>query len=240
MASLRQDMVVSGRQQAQLKRWMQLQLTTDSGDTGSDERKWTLKLQGKLMNGMSQEELEAGATTHLTSYFERIKIEFADDTYETVEWVKSTDKAGSNYDALEIARPFNSDKKVSGTMLLTQLHHPKRFRLSPVLQKILGFEVETRTSIVGALWQYIKSNRLQETYEQALSNPAETNYQQPIPMGANLQEQQSGRQRINANSELLRVFGQESVQFHQIMAKLSEHLFELEPLKIEFEIDPTA
>ena len=86
-----------------------------------------------------------------------------------------------------MSRPYTEDhKSISGTIYVTQVHHPKRFRLSPVLQKILGFEVETRTSIVGALWQYIKSNRLQETYEQALSNPTETNYQQAMPMGANM------------------------------------------------------
>ena len=39
-------------------------------------------------------------------------------------------------------------------------NHPKKFKLSPELSKILGFQYESRTKVVGALWQYIKSNKL--------------------------------------------------------------------------------
>lgn len=135
MASMRQDMLISGRQQAQLKRWMEMRLTVDSGDRESNERKWSLKLQGKLMNGMTDDELKAGAASHMMGYFDRIKVEFADNAYEAIEWVKSSDKAGSSYDAFEVARPYAEDglKPVSGTIFITQVHHPKRFRLSPVL-----------------------------------------------------------------------------------------------------------
>lgn len=38
----------------------------------------------------------------------------------------------------------------------------------------------------------------------------------------------------------MRVFGLDKIQFHQIMEKLSDHLFELEPLKIDFSIDPSS
>ena len=46
-------------------------------------------------------------------------------------------------------------------------NQPKKYRLSPQLQRVLGTSIqeETRTKIVGALWQYIKSNRLQESDE---------------------------------------------------------------------------
>ena len=92
MASMRQDMLISGRQQAKLKRWMELRLTVDNGEAGASERKWGLKLQGKLMNGMTDAELKAGAATHMMCYFDCIKVEFDDNAYETIEWVKSSDK----------------------------------------------------------------------------------------------------------------------------------------------------
>ena len=48
---------------------------------------------------------------------------------------------------------------------------------------------------------------------------------------------QSARQIINSNAELLSIFGgQEKIQFHQIMEKLSEHLFEVDPIEIDFTI----
>lgn len=64
----------------------------DNGQGVGDERKWCIKLQGKLMNGMSDAELKAGTATHMMCYFDRIKVEFADNAYETIEWVKSSDK----------------------------------------------------------------------------------------------------------------------------------------------------
>ena len=49
----------------------------------------------------------------------------------------------------------------------------------------------------------------------------------------------NSRQFINANTQdLLSIFrGQDKIQFHQIMSKLSQHLWEIEPITLEFEID---
>jgi hypothetical protein len=42
---------------------------------------------------------------------------------------------------------------------------------------------------------------------------------------------------INANRELLEVFGgEEKIQFHQLMEKLNEHLTDVDPLVFEFQI----
>lgn len=57
----------------------------------------------------------------MLGYFDRIKVEFADDAYETIEWVKSSDKSGSSYDAFEVIRPYAAEGQsvVSGTIYLT-------------------------------------------------------------------------------------------------------------------------
>jgi len=39
-------------------------------------------------------------------------------------------------------------------------NNPKKYRLSSQLSKVLGIEEDTRLRIIGALWQFIKSNRL--------------------------------------------------------------------------------
>ena len=39
-------------------------------------------------------------------------------------------------------------------------NHPKKYKVSPLLAKILGIEEESRLKIIGCLWQFIKSNRL--------------------------------------------------------------------------------
>jgi SWI/SNF-related matrix-associated actin-dependent regulator of chromatin subfamily D len=39
---------------------------------------------------------------------------------------------------------------------------PKKFVVSQALSHVIGITEETRAKIVSALWQYIKSNRLQD------------------------------------------------------------------------------
>ena len=50
--------------------------------------------------------------------------------------------------------------------------------------------------------------------------------------------QNTSRQYINANTpDLVAIFGgNDKIQFHQIMEKLQDHLFEVDPIVIEFEI----
>jgi chromatin remodeling complex protein RSC6 len=82
-----------------------------------------------------------------------------------VEWVKAKNEAGDKYDCIEVVRAFPKDSKRKQTPIQVKLnfyleHNPKKYRLSPTLAKVLGIEEESRLRIVGALWQYIKSNRL--------------------------------------------------------------------------------
>lgn len=65
--------------------------------------------------------------------------------------------------------------------------------------------------IIGALWQYIKSNRLQDS---------------------------DNRELVNCNSELVEIFGEDKFEFHNAIFKLKEHLYEVQPLELTIEIKP--
>lgn len=102
------------------------------------------------------------------------------------------------------------------------------------------------------MWQYIKSNRLQESDEtkyltagggaipsnvnlSATSNPQPSNILSTSGIGGS--GQNTSREFINANSpELMAIFGASKIQFHQLMEKLKFHLFEVDPIVIEFQI----
>ena len=46
---------------------------------------------------------------------------------------------------------------------MIQLDHiPEKFKLSNELAKILDIHTETKPNIIMALWQYIKTNKLQD------------------------------------------------------------------------------
>lgn len=72
---------------------------------------------------------------------------------------------------------------------------------------MLGLQEETRAKIVAALWQYIKSNRLQDPEE---------------------------RRFINLNAELQAIIGvDEKVEFHRLMQLVKPHLMDLKPATIQ-------
>lgn len=48
--------------------------------------------------------------------------------------------------------------------------NPRKFKLHKDLSTILGMEEDTRVNIIGALWQYIKSNRLQDSENREIVN----------------------------------------------------------------------
>lgn len=245
--------------QTKIKRLLKMLLSIDNGSRqpGSE---WQFKLEGKLDTEMTEKELLAPTCSayRFLSFFERIKIEFPgnESIYQTINWIKAKAVNGSTVDCLSVKRRYHSTLSLpfSCRISLQPDYHPKKYKLSSQLQQVLGtsLQEETRTKIIGALWQYIKSNRLQESDEtkyltagggaipsnanlSATSNPQPTNILSTSGIGGS--GQNTSREFINANSpELMAIFGASKIQFHQLMEKLKFHLFEVDPIVIEFEI----
>lgn len=59
----------------------------------------------------------------------------------------------------KVKRP--GDKNVRCTILLLLDYQPLQFKLDPRLARLLGVHTQTRPAIISALWQYIKTHRLQ-------------------------------------------------------------------------------
>ena len=47
---------------------------------------------------------------------------------------------------------------------------PMQFKLDPRLARVLGIHTQTRPVIINALWQYIKTHKLQDPYEREYIN----------------------------------------------------------------------
>lgn len=63
---------------------------------------------------------------------------------------------------LQVKRP--GDKNVRCTILLLLDYQPLQFKLDPRLARLLGVHTQTRPVIIQALWQYIKTHKLQVLY----------------------------------------------------------------------------
>lgn len=54
--------------------------------------------------------------------------------------------------------------------LLRFLFQPPQFKLDPRLARLLGIHTQTRSAIIQALWQYIKTNKLQDSHDKEYIN----------------------------------------------------------------------
>jgi len=68
----------------------------------------------------------------------------------------------------QVKRP--GDKNVSCTILLLLDYQPLQFKLDPRLARLLGVHTQTRPVIISALWQYIKTHKLQDSHEREFIN----------------------------------------------------------------------
>ena len=158
------------------------------------------------------------------NYFERISVTFDtgnEEYYPAVDWIKAKSDLGCAFDCFELTRAINKDqkKKLGDSPIKVKLqfyleNNPRKYRLSQSLGRILGgMEEATRIQIVGALWQYVKSNRLQDA---------------------------DNRELINCNSELAELFGcgagEEKLEFHQAVYRLKDHLYDLPPIELTLEV----
>lgn len=57
------------------------------------------------------------------------------------------------------------DVNVRCTVLLMLDYQPPQFKLDPRLARLLGIHTQTRPVIIQALWQYIKTHKLQDPHE---------------------------------------------------------------------------
>src|SRR5690348_17410418 len=52
----------------------------------------------------------------------------------------------------------------------TLFRSPLQFKLDPRLARLLGIHTQTRPVIINALWQYIKTHKLQDPHEREFIN----------------------------------------------------------------------
>lgn len=140
-----------------------------------------------------------------SSFFKSLVIELDKNIYgpdnHLVEWHR-TSQTGET-DGFQVKRPGNMDVKC--TILLLLDHQPMKFKLHPRLAKLLGIPVETRAKIIEALWQYIKTHRLQDATDHDV---------------------------INCDSYLEQVFNCQKMRFMEVPQRLQQLLQQPDPLVI--------
>jgi len=132
-------------------------------------------------------------------------IELDKDLYgpdnHLVEWHRTN--TTQETDGFQVKRP--GDQNVKCTLLLMLDYQPMQFKLDLRLARLLGIHTQTRPVIINALWQYIKTHRLQDAHE---------------------------REYINCDKYLEQIFDCSRMKFCEIPSRLSPLLMPPDPIVI--------
>jgi SWI/SNF-related matrix-associated actin-dependent regulator of chromatin subfamily D len=171
---------------------------------------WTLRIMGRILESDARE--PDGNTTKpnpalpkFSSFFKRITIQLDPSVYpdnHTIVW--DAGRGSNHVEGFEIKR--QGDKEFLANIKLEMDYTPERFKLSAPLAAILGVEVDTRSRIIAALWQYIKGKKLQNATDPTL---------------------------INCDPALQRILGDKSVRFASVSSRLNQHLSPPQPIHLE-------
>lgn len=138
-------------------------------DTEDDEgmASWELRVEGRLLDEQSVKPDPAKMKRKFSSFFKSLVIELDKDLYgpdnHLVEWHRTP--TTQETDGFQVKRP--GDQNVKCTVLLMLDY---QFKLDPRLARLLGIHTQTRPVIINALWQYIKTHKLQDAHEREYVN----------------------------------------------------------------------
>ncbi|KAB7494973.1 Brahma-associated protein [Armadillidium nasatum] len=166
----------------------------ESGNENEDASvaSWELRVEGRLLEDTKSLVIELdkelyGPDNHL------------------VEWHRTL--TTQETDGFQVKRP--GDKNVRCTILLLLDYQPHQFKLDPRLARLLGVHTQTKPVIITALWQYIKTHKLQDAHE---------------------------REFINCDKYLEQIFGVPRMKFAEIPGRLNQLLFPPDPIVINHTI----
>lgn len=183
---------------------------------------WELRVEGRLLDeqpsGTNGASGATATTSRLTpkrkfsSFFKSLVIELDKDIYgpdnHLVEWHRT--QQTNETDGFQVKRP--GDRNVKCTILLLLDYQPMKFKLHHRLAKLLGISTETRPKIIEALWQYIKTHKLQDPVD---------------------------RDNIKCDQYLEQVFQCKRMRFMEIPQRLQSLLHQPDPLVLTHTIQYT-
>uniref|UniRef100_A0A7N6BBY2 DM2 domain-containing protein n=1 Tax=Anabas testudineus TaxID=64144 RepID=A0A7N6BBY2_ANATE len=180
----------------------------DAEDGEGTVASWELRVEGRLL-----EDVTTKQKRKFSSFFKSLVIELDKDLYgpdnHLVEWHRTA--TTQETDGFQVKRP--GDVGVRCTVLLMLDYQPPQFKLDPRLARMLGIHTQTRPVIIQALWQYVKTHKLQDPHE---------------------------REFINCDKYLQQIFETQRMKFSEIPQRLHALLMPPEPIIINhvISVDP--
>ncbi|KAH8367002.1 hypothetical protein KR084_010244 [Drosophila pseudotakahashii] len=184
---------------------------TNDGEEGA-VASWELRVEGRLLED-GKGDPNTKIKRKFSSFFKSLVIELDKELYgpdnHLVEWHRT--HTTQETDGFQVKRP--GDRNVRCTILLLLDYQPLQFKLDPRLARLLGVHTQTRPVIISALWQYIKTHKLQDAHE---------------------------REYINCDKYLEQIFSCQRMKFAEIPQRLNPLLHPPDPIVINHFIESGA
>merc|ERR1719429_796471 len=165
---------------------------------------WELRVEGRLIDEDKRADTSK-SKRKFSSFFKSLVIELDKELYgpdnHLVEWHRTP--TTQETDGFQVKRP--GDKNVRCTILLLLDYQPLQFKLDQRLARLLGVHTQTRPVIISALWEYIKTHKLQDAHE---------------------------REFVNCDPFLRQIFQTERMKFAEIPQRLNPLLHPPDPIVI--------
>ncbi|KPP70675.1 SWI/SNF-related matrix-associated actin-dependent regulator of chromatin subfamily D member 2-like [Scleropages formosus] len=200
------------------------------GEEAEKVASWELRVEGKLLEDPGKHKRK------FSSFFKSLVIELDKELYgpdnHLVEWHRMP--TTQETDGFQVKRP--GDVSVKCTLLLMLDHQPPQYKLDPRLARLLGVHTQTRTSIMQALWLYIKNNKLQDSHEKEYINC--NRYFRQVGILPRTRALRRGRGLCRKAAlkvislPLLQIFGCTRMRFSEIPMKLASLLQHPDPIVI--------
>jgi len=188
---------------------------------------WELRVEGRLLEDAASAKLTESSKIKrkFSSFFKSLVIELDKDLYgldnHLVEWHRTP--STQETDGFQVKRPGDQNVKCKVLLMLDyqkdalrgfcgggfkdlEQHRPLQFKLDHRLARLLGIHTQTRPFIISALWQYIKSHKLQDPHE---------------------------REYINCDKYFEQIFECKRMKFSEIPSKLQPLLMSPDPIVIQ-------
>nr|CAD7404426.1 unnamed protein product [Timema poppensis] len=193
------------------------------GEEGS-VASWELRVEGRLLEDSKNDPNKASGSHSDGSLIKQtlvkeivLVIELDKDLYgpdnHLVEWHRTS--TTQETDGFQVKRP--GDKNVRCTILLLLDYQPLQFKLDPRLARLLGVHTQTRPVIISALWQYIKTHKLQVECRRPRSKLFQDSHE---------------REFINCDKYLEQIFTCPRMKFAEIPQRLNPLLHPPDPIVI--------
>ncbi|CAO2190773.1 unnamed protein product [Urochloa humidicola] len=180
----------------------------------ADPPTWSLKIIGRVLEDGAELDPASVVPKHnpvypkFSQFFKRVTIALDPSLYpENPLIIWENARSAAQQEGFEVKR--KGDKEFIANIRLEMNYNPEKFKLSQPLMEVLGVEVDTRTRVIAALWQYIKAKKLQ--------NPNDPSF-------------------FMCDPQLKKVFGEDKLKFAMLSQKISQHLSAPPPINLEHKI----